>query len=187
MSHNITMLGTGLIGMFYTMTLHGQRGRDRVQVIYSRSEERAQKFAQDWNIPHAVTDMKAAIEHPATDTVVIGLPNHLHGEAVRLAAAAGHALTQRTGQFQLRAGVVGELLLHESDELLLAIAGKVLRQRGDGAAEFVAVGLRLREQVIESPRGGFGGLDGADDGGEFSKETGIQGLLTEIGEPTRSL
>ena len=29
-SHSITMLGTGLIGDFYTMTLHGQRGRDGV-------------------------------------------------------------------------------------------------------------------------------------------------------------
>ena len=30
-----------LIGMFYTMTLHGQRSRDRVHVVYSRTEERA--------------------------------------------------------------------------------------------------------------------------------------------------
>ena len=35
--HRITMLGTGLIGDFYTMTLHGQRGRDRVRVVYSRT------------------------------------------------------------------------------------------------------------------------------------------------------
>ena len=28
--HRVAMLGTGLIGDFYTMTLHGQRGRDRV-------------------------------------------------------------------------------------------------------------------------------------------------------------
>ena len=35
--HPITMLGTGLIGDFYTNTLHGQRGRDRVRVVYSRS------------------------------------------------------------------------------------------------------------------------------------------------------
>ena len=34
-SHRISMLGTGLIGDFYTATLHGQRGRDRVQVVYS--------------------------------------------------------------------------------------------------------------------------------------------------------
>ncbi len=32
-AHNITMLGTGLIGDFYTNTLHGQRGRDRVRVV----------------------------------------------------------------------------------------------------------------------------------------------------------
>jgi hypothetical protein len=30
-THAVTMLGTGLIGDFYTMTLHGQRGRDRVR------------------------------------------------------------------------------------------------------------------------------------------------------------
>ena len=39
-THSITMLGTGLIGDFYTMTLHGQRGGDRVRVVYSRTEER---------------------------------------------------------------------------------------------------------------------------------------------------
>ena len=38
-AHAISLLGTGLIGDFYTMTLHGQRGRDRVRVVYSRSEE----------------------------------------------------------------------------------------------------------------------------------------------------
>ena len=41
------MLGTGLIGLFYTRTLHGQRNRDRVQVVYSRSEERAKAFCAD--------------------------------------------------------------------------------------------------------------------------------------------
>jgi predicted dehydrogenase len=46
-SHKIAMLGTGLIGMFYTMTLHGQRSRDRVHTVYSRSEERARAFAQE--------------------------------------------------------------------------------------------------------------------------------------------
>ena len=46
--HKVTMLGTGLIGMFYTMTLHGQRGRDRVHTVYSRTAERAQQFAADW-------------------------------------------------------------------------------------------------------------------------------------------
>ena len=43
--HNITMLGTGLIGMFYTMTLHGYRSRDRVKTVFSLSEERAKAFS----------------------------------------------------------------------------------------------------------------------------------------------
>ena len=42
--HAITLLGTGLIGDFYTNTLHGQRGRDRVRVVYSRSAGRGDAF-----------------------------------------------------------------------------------------------------------------------------------------------
>ena len=88
----ITMLGTGLIGMFYTMTLHGGRSADRVTTVYSRTAERAEEFAKEWGIPTHTTDMKAAIEDPDTTVVVIGLPNNLHEEAVNLAAAAGKAI-----------------------------------------------------------------------------------------------
>lgn len=86
------MLGTGLIGLFYTMTLHGQRGRDRVSCVYSRDADRAQKFAAEWEIGHAVTDMAEAIHHPPSDVVVVGLPNHLHEEAIRLCAEANKAV-----------------------------------------------------------------------------------------------
>ena len=90
--HKLTMLGTGLIGRMYTETLHGRRNLDRVEAVYSQSAERAAKFAAEFEIPHALTDLRAAIEHPATDTVVIGLPNQLHEEAVRLTASAGKAV-----------------------------------------------------------------------------------------------
>jgi predicted dehydrogenase len=86
------MLGTGLIGMFYTMVLNGQRRRESVQVVYSRTEERVSKFAHEWNIPRWTTDMAAAINDSETDVVVVGLPNHLHEEAVILAAKAGKAV-----------------------------------------------------------------------------------------------
>ena len=91
-SHSITMLGTGLIGDFYTMTLHGQRGRDRVDVVYSRTLERGEAFSQRWGIPHHTTSMEEAINHPDTDVVVVGLPNHLHEEAIALTATAGKAV-----------------------------------------------------------------------------------------------
>ena len=80
--HQVTMLGTGLIGLFYTRTLHGQRNRDRVHVVYSRSQDRAEAFAREHAVPNWSTDLEEAIAHPDTDTVVIGLPNHLHEEAI---------------------------------------------------------------------------------------------------------
>lgn len=86
------MLGTGLIGTFYTMCLHGQRSRDRVVAVYSRTEARANTFASEWNIPNTYTDMATAIRDPEVDTVVIGLPNDQHEEAVLLAAKAGKAV-----------------------------------------------------------------------------------------------
>jgi predicted dehydrogenase len=86
------MLGSGLIGMFYTKTLHGLRSRDRVRVVYSRTEQRARSFATDWGIGDWTTDLDRAINHPDTDVVVVGLPNDLHEAAVLAAAAAGKAV-----------------------------------------------------------------------------------------------
>jgi predicted dehydrogenase len=91
-SHRVAMLGTGLIGDFYTMTLHGRRGRDRVQVVYSRTEERGEAFRRRWGIPASTTSVEEAVNHPEVDTVVVGLPNHLHEEAVTAAATAGKAV-----------------------------------------------------------------------------------------------
>src|SRR4051812_39596750 len=91
-AHSISLLGTGLIGDFYTMTLHGQRGRDRVRVVYSRSEERGTAFSERWDIPESTTDMEVAIRHPETDTVIVALPNHLHEQAVKAVAAAGKSV-----------------------------------------------------------------------------------------------
>ena len=90
--HKVSMLGTGLIGDFYTMTLHGQRNRDRVQVVYSRSDGRGQAFKARHGIPESTTDMMDAINHPDTDTVIVALPNFLHEEAVLAVAEAGKAL-----------------------------------------------------------------------------------------------
>ena len=91
-SHQITMLGTGLIGMFYTLTLHSRRGRDRVHTVFSRTEERGRSFAEEWRIPRWTTDLKEAVRDSDTDVVVIGLPNDLHKQAVQEAAEAGKAV-----------------------------------------------------------------------------------------------
>ena len=66
--HKVTMLGTGLIGLFYTLTLHGQRNRDRVQVVYSRSEERAARSARENGVPEWSTDLEEADRRIPTPT-----------------------------------------------------------------------------------------------------------------------
>jgi predicted dehydrogenase len=90
--HSITLLGTGLIGDFYAATLHRQRARDRIAVVYSRTAERGAAFAERWGIPEHTTDMAAAIEHADTDVVVIGIPNDLHADAIARVAASGKAV-----------------------------------------------------------------------------------------------
>jgi predicted dehydrogenase len=86
------MLGTGLIGSFYTATLLGQRSRDQIKIVCSRTIEEARSFAEKFNIPRATSSIAEAINDPETDVVVIGLPNNLHKEAALLAAQAGKAI-----------------------------------------------------------------------------------------------
>jgi predicted dehydrogenase len=80
----IAMLGSGFIGRFYADAIQGQRSKDRIVHIYSRREESAKKFADDYGCDFFTTDMEAAIAHADTDVVCIALPNNLHEAAVLL-------------------------------------------------------------------------------------------------------
>jgi predicted dehydrogenase len=84
----ISLLGTGLIGTFYTMTLHGQRRKDSIHTVCSVTEESAKEFAQKWNIPKYTSNLKDAIEDPETEVVIVALPNYLHKEAILMACRA---------------------------------------------------------------------------------------------------
>jgi predicted dehydrogenase len=99
----IAMLGSGFIARFYADSLVGQRRKDTLHSVYSRTAEKAEKFAKDYNLPHHTTSMKEAIEHPEVDVVVIALSNDLHLAAVEACAKAGkHVLCTkplgRTGE-----------------------------------------------------------------------------------------
>jgi predicted dehydrogenase len=84
----ISLLGTGLIGTFYTMSLLGQRRKDQIHIVCSVPDDSAREFALKWNIPKYTSSMKEAIEDPEIDTVVVGLPNYLHKEAILMACEA---------------------------------------------------------------------------------------------------
>src|SRR5437764_226562 len=53
----ITMLGAGQIARSYTQALQGAHNRDHVDVVYSRSGDRALEFAEQWKIPKTTIDM----------------------------------------------------------------------------------------------------------------------------------
>jgi predicted dehydrogenase len=90
--HKIALLGTGFIGRFYTMSLLKFRGKDEIKVAYSAHPENAEKFAKEFGVPRWTSDMAEAIHDPEIDTVIIGIPNHAHKQAVLMAAEAGKAI-----------------------------------------------------------------------------------------------
>ena len=91
-SHKIAILGTGFISDFYTSTLHSQRALDRVHTVYSRSIKKGNIFKEKWGIENCTDDMNSAINNTEVDTIIIGLPNHLHKDAVLAAAEAGKSI-----------------------------------------------------------------------------------------------
>src|SRR4249920_1124171 len=80
----IAMLGSGFIARFYADSLHGYRSKDKIVSVYSRKEESAKKFAQDYSCEQYTTNMEECIANVNADIVCISLPNNLHEEAVLL-------------------------------------------------------------------------------------------------------
>ncbi len=70
----IAMLGSGFIGRFYADSLQGYRSKDKIVSIYSRKEESAKKFAKDYKVAFATTNMEEAINRPEVEVVCISFP-----------------------------------------------------------------------------------------------------------------
>lgn len=90
--HKVTLLGTGFIGRFYTMSLMRLRGQVKIETVFAKTKEEAKSFAEEFDVPHWTDNMEEAVRDPNTDTVLIGLPNFLHKKAVLLAADAGKSV-----------------------------------------------------------------------------------------------
>ena len=84
----ISLLGTGLIGSFYAMSLVNQRKKDVIVNVCSGHENTARDFAKKFNIPRYTTSIKEAIEDSEAEVIVIGLPNYLHRDAIFTACKA---------------------------------------------------------------------------------------------------
>lgn len=85
------ILGSGFVADFY---LDGLRDVPAARAVanHSRSAERAAAFGHRRGIERQYTDIAELCADPGIDMVVVALPNHLHLEAVRIAAGAGKAI-----------------------------------------------------------------------------------------------
>jgi dihydrodiol dehydrogenase / D-xylose 1-dehydrogenase (NADP) len=112
------MLRWGILGTgFISDTMAGAIERSPVSHIHAvagRDEGRLAAFAARHAIARTYRDIEALLADPEVDAVYVGLPNHVHHEAVIAAAKAGKAvlceksLTTNMGDAQALASAVEE-------------------------------------------------------------------------------
>ena len=100
----IGMLGSGFIGAFHTLGLRYVPDV-RLAANYGAGAARRDAFAARFG-SRPVDSIEALCADPEVDLVVVSLPNHLHLEAVRAAAAHGKAVacTKPLGRNAIEAG-----------------------------------------------------------------------------------
>lgn len=86
------MLGSGFIARFYADAIMRGRSQDKIVSVYSRREESAKKFADDYDVPHYTTTLNEAVNNEEADVVCISLPNNIHEEAVMACVEAKKAM-----------------------------------------------------------------------------------------------
>jgi predicted dehydrogenase len=88
---SLGLIGSGFVADFYMAGLRDVPGA-HVVANYSRSAERAREFGERYDVPRQYTDVAQLCADDEVEMVVVGLPNHLHLDAVRTAAAANKAI-----------------------------------------------------------------------------------------------
>ena len=92
----IAILGAGFMGQTHAGAWKALEGRVRVEVVASRTAERAAAVAATAGSGDVVADLQAAIADPRVDLVDICLPTPLHRTAAEAAFAAGkHVLLEK--------------------------------------------------------------------------------------------
>ena len=67
-----------------------------ITAVYSRTEERAQKLAREWGVPHAHHTLESLAADDTVDAVYIASPNVCHAEqAIRMLKAGKHVLCEK--------------------------------------------------------------------------------------------
>lgn len=85
------ILGTSFISHTVVQSIQGSSG-SKTQAVFGRDEARLAKFAEKYSIGSQYTTIEALLDDKDVDVVYVGLPSHLHSQAVIAAAARGKAI-----------------------------------------------------------------------------------------------
>lgn len=70
--------------------------RNEIIAVASRTMDKAQKYAEDWQIPRAYGSYQDMLEDPEIDVVYNSLPNHLHAEwSIKALESGKHVLCEK--------------------------------------------------------------------------------------------
>ena len=95
--------------------------RNQLRAVASRTEDKAERYAQQWKIERALGSYEALLSDPQIDVIYNSLPNHLHAEwSIKALRAGKHVLCEKPLA----------LTLDEVDAMRLAASesGKVLAE-----------------------------------------------------------
>ncbi len=90
MTHlNFGVIGVGEMGRFHAETLRYHVPGARLIAVADVNLEQARRVAQELELEHYYDNIESLLERTDINAVVISSPPKFHGEAIRLAAAAG--------------------------------------------------------------------------------------------------
>src|SRR6266850_1636648 len=84
----ICLAGTGAMGVIHAKALAKIDGVEVVSIA-SRTEDSGKKFADEYKIPFASTNLEACIDRPGVDAVILTTPSEQHCEQTLLALTKG--------------------------------------------------------------------------------------------------
>jgi predicted dehydrogenase len=85
------ILGTGGIAGSFARDL-GHVGDAELVAVGSRTNEAAQRFADQFGVPRAYGSYQALVDDPQVDVVYVATPQSIHADCMRLAIKAGRAV-----------------------------------------------------------------------------------------------
>ena len=92
---NLGIISTADINRKVIPGAHSSAKVDLVAVA-SRTQERAEEYAREWEIPRAYGSYEALLEDPGVDAVYISLPNTMHVDwSIRSVEAGKHVLCEK--------------------------------------------------------------------------------------------